>query len=337
MSDACYCLTGVGLTFANKQLRGTKLLPEMGTSGQTGLRIGLDVGGSKIEGILMGPGATELARYRVATPRNDYPATIAAIVDLTTRLIHGSRAEATIGIAIPGSISPRTGLMQNANSTWLNCRPFDRDLEVALETPVRLANDANCFALSEAIDGAAENAHIVFGVILGTGCGGGLVVNGRVIDGPRGIAGEWGHNPLPWATSDESPGPYCWCGRQGCLETWVSGPGMTADHARITAETHTAVEIAARANSGNGAARATLLRHADRLARGLAHVANIIDPDVIVLGGGLSQLSHLYERLPQLMGPHIFADRASVVIKAPRWGDASGARGAARLWDLSLS
>jgi fructokinase len=238
-----------------------------------------------------------------------------------------------IGIAVPGSISPLTGLMQNANSTWLNGRPFDRDLEVALASPVRLANDANCFALSEAIDGAAENARIVFGIILGTGCGGGLVVNGRLFDGPRGIGGEWGHNPLPWTMSDEYPGPHCWCGRKGCLETWVSGLGMAADHAKVTGEIVTAVEIAARAERGNGAARATLSRHADRLARGLAHVVNIIDPDVLVLGGGLSHLPHLYEQLPQLMAPHIFADQASVVIKAPRWGDASGSRGAARLWD----
>ena len=301
-----------------------------GPSGQNGLRIGLDLGGSKIEGILMGPGATELARYRVATPRNDYAATIAAIADLTARLKQGITAGARIGIAVPGSISPLTGLMQNANSTWLNARPFDRDLAVALATPVRLANDANCFALSEAIDGAAENARIVFGVILGTGCGGGLVVNARLLDGPRGIGGEWGHNPLPWATPDEYPGSLCWCGRKGCLETWVSSPGMAADHARVTGEAHTAVEIAARARCGNGAARATLFRHADRLARGLAHVVNIIDPDVMVLGGGLS---HLYELLPQLMGPHIFADRGSIVIKAPKWGDASGVRGAARLWD----
>jgi len=304
-----------------------------GPSGQNGLRIGLDLGGSKIEGILMGPGATELARYRVATPRNDYAATIAAIADLTARLKQGITAGARIGIAVPGSISPLTGLMQNANSTWLNARPFDRDLAVALATPVRLANDANCFALSEAIDGAAENARIVFGVILGTGCGGGLVVNARLLDGPRGIGGEWGHNPLPWATPDEYPGSLCWCGRKGCLETWVSGPGMAADHARVTGEAHTAVEIAARARCGNGAARATLFRHADRLARGLAHVVNIIDPDVMALGGGLSQLSHLNELLPQLMGPHIFADRGSIVIKAPKWGDASGVRGAARLWD----
>ena len=308
-----------------------------GPSDQNGLRIGLDLGGSKIEGILMGPGATELARYRVATPRNDYAATIAAIVDLTARLKRGITAGAKIGVGVPGSISPLTGLMQNANSTWLNGRSFDRDLAVALVTPVRLANDANCFALSEAIDGAAENARIVFGVILGTGCGGGLVVNGRLLDGPRGIGGEWGHNPLPWTTPDEYPGPHCWCGRKGCLETWVSGPGIAADHARVTGETLTAVAIAARATCGNGAARATLSRHADRLARGLAHVVNIIDPDVLVLGGGLSQLSHLYERLPQLMGPYIFADRGSVVIKAPKWGDASGIRGAARLWDLRLS
>jgi fructokinase len=277
------------------------------SSSQHGLRIGLDLGGSKIEGVLVGPGAKEWARYRVATPRDDYAATIAAIVDLTARLMQGIAPGAKIGIAVPGSISPPTGLMQNANSSWLNGRAFDRDLAVALATPV------------------------------GTGCGGGLVVNGRLFDGPRGIGGEWGHNPLPWAMSDEYPGPHCWCGRKGCLETSVSGPGMAADHAKVAGETHTAVEIAARAERGNGAARATLSRHADRLARGLAHVVNIIDPDVLVLGGGLSNLSHLYEQLPQLMGPHIFADRASVVIKAPRWGDASGSRGAARLWDLPIS
>ena len=297
------------------------------------MRIGLDLGGSKIEGILLSREATELARYRIATPREDYAATIAAIVDLRARLVQGTTSDASIGVAVPGSISPHTGLMQNANSTWLNGRPFDRDLEVALAAPVRLANDANCFALSEASDGAAENAHTVFGVILGTGCGGGLVVNGRLLDGPRGIGGEWGHNPLPWMTPDEYPGPSCWCGRKGCLETWVSGPAMTADHARVTGETQTAAEIAARAKAGNAAAIATLSRHADRLARGLAHVVNVVDPDVLVLGGGLSQLSHLYQLLPQLIGPHIFADHGSVAIKPPQWGDASGSRGAARLWD----
>jgi fructokinase len=303
------------------------------TVAQEGLRIGIDLGGSKIEGVLMGSDATELARCRVPTPRNDYPATIASIVDLKARLMRGVQAGAAIGIAVPGSLSPATGVMQNANSTWLNGRAFDRDLEAALATPIRLANDANCFALSEAIDGAAQNAHIVFGVILGTGCGGGLVVNGSLLNGPRGIGGEWGHNPLPWRKPDEYPGPECWCGRRGCLETWVSGPGMAADHRRLTGERRTAEEIATRAGCGDDTAKATLFRHADRLARGLAHVVNITDPDVLVLGGGLSKLSHLYEQLPNLMRPHIFADQCSVVIRPPRWGDASGARGAARLWE----
>jgi fructokinase len=303
-----------------------------GSCGQ--LRIGIDLGGSKIEGIILGNEATALACYRVATPRNDYEATIAAIVDLAKRLSQGIPATTKIGVAIPGSISPRTGLVQNANSTWLNSRPFDRDLTTALGAPVLLANDANCFALSEAIDGAAKRARIVLGVILGTGCGAGIVVDGRLHDGPRSIAGEWGHNPLPWAKLDEYPGPSCWCGRKGCLETWVSGPGMTADHSRQTGKMQTAVEIAAEARSGDQAAIATLNRHADRLARGLAHIVNIVDPDILVLGGGLSQLPQLYEELPGLMAPHIFADQPSVAIKAPRWGDASGSRGAARLWDL---
>ena len=302
-------------------------------SSQHALRIGLDLGGSKIEGVLMNFDATELARYRTASPRNDYPATLEALVGLTSKLMQGTDA-IKVGIAVPGSISPITGLIQNANSTWLNGRALHRDLALALGTPVRLANDANCFALSEAKDGAAENARIVFGVILGTGCGGGIVVDGRLLDGPLGIGGEWGHNPLPWAKPDEYPGPTCWCGRKGCLEKWVSGPGLAADHARVTGETFTAIEIAERFKSGSQSARVTLSRHADRLARGLAHVVNIIDPDVIVLGGGLSQLSHLYEQLPELIGPHIFADRGSVVIKPPKWGDASGVRGAARLWDL---
>jgi len=299
-----------------------------------GLRIGIDLGGSKIEGILLGAEGGELARYRVPTPRNDYAATIRAIVDLKAQLIRDIQSSPKIGIAVPGSISPASGVMQNANSTWLNGRALDRDLAAALNTTLLLANDANCFALSEAIDGAAENAHVVFGVILGTGCGGGLVVNGSLLEGPRGISGEWGHNPLPWAKPDEYPGPECWCGRKGCLETWVSGPGMAADHARVTGESHTAKEITERAVSGDNAAKATLVRHADRLARGLAHVVNIFDPDVLVLGGGLSQLSNLYTQLPSLMEAHIFADQCSVVIKPPRWGDASGVRGAARLWDI---
>jgi fructokinase len=197
---------------------------------------------------------------------------------------------------------------------------------------VRLANDANCFALSEAVDGAGAGARSVFGVILGTGCGGGLVLGGALIDGPRGIAGEWGHNSLPWATAEEHPGPRCWCGRCGCVETWVSGPGLEADHAHVTGTSISAEEIAARADRGDAAARAALDRHASRLARGLAHVINIFDPDVIVLGGGLSKLAHLYAQLPQLAAPYVFSESPQVVIKPPVWGDAGGVRGAAWLW-----
>lgn len=234
---------------------------------------------------------------------------------------------------MPGSLSPVTGRVQNANSTWLNGRPLDRDLAAALGRPVRLANDANCFALSEATDGAAAGAASVFGVILGTGCGGGIVVDGRLVDGPLGVGGEWGHNPLPRPSADEVPGPPCWCGRHGCMETWVSGPGLAADHARATGERQSAETIAARAETGDEVALATMARHADRLARGLAHVVNILDPAVIVLGGGLSKLGHLYRNLPGLMAPHIFADAPHVDVRPPRWGDASGVRGAARLWD----
>jgi fructokinase len=308
--------------------------PQMSSASQPGSRIGIDLGGFKIEGILMDSSAKELARYRISTPSDDYAATIAAIRKITTQLMQGITSETKIGIGVPGSISPVTRLIQNANSRWLNGHPLDFDLEVAIGLPVRLANDANCFALSEAIDGAAQNARIVFGAILGTGCGGGIVVDGKLLNGPRSIAGEWGHNPLPWATAEEYPGPQCWCGRKGCLETWLSGPGMAADHTRTTGETLTPLEISARAKQGSKLARATLTRYVHRLARGLAHVVNILDPDVIVLGGGLSQLSHLYGELPLLIGPHIFADRGSAVIRPPKWGSASGVRGAARLWDL---
>jgi fructokinase len=233
---------------------------------------------------------------------------------------------------MPGSISPASGLVQNANSTWLNGRPFASDVEAHLGRRVRFANDANCFALSEAVDGAGAGARLVFGVILGTGCGGGLVFNGQIVDGPRAIGGEWGHNPLPWATVQEHPGPECWCKRRGCIETWVSGPGLEADHERATGLALSSEEIAARAENGETQALATLERHAGRLARGLAHVANIFDPHVIVLGGGLSKLSHLYTALPGLMGPYIFAEEARITVRPPRWGDAGGVRGAAWLW-----
>ena len=295
-------------------------------------RIGIDLGGTKIEGIVLGPAGEELARHRIATPRDDYPATIAAICDLVACLERDAGVgPSPAGLAIPGSISKATGLMHNANSTWLNGKPFDRDLKAALGRSLRTANDANCFALSEATDGAGQGAGSVFGVILGTGVGGGLVFGNRLIDGPLGIGGEWGHNPLPWASAQETPGPKCWCGRLGCMEAWVSGPALAADHARVTAQQLTAEQIVDAAATGEETASATLVRHQDRLARGLAHVVNIFDPDVIVLGGGLSKLGHLYQALPALMLPHIFADSPAMTMGPPKWGDASGVRGAAWL------
>lgn len=297
-------------------------------------RIGIDLGGTKIEGVALGTQADVLANRRLPTPRHDYDATIAVICNLVGSLEAEAGPARSIGIGIPGSISPRTGLVQNANSTWLNGRSFDRDLSAALGRSVRIANDANCFALSEALDGSGAGARIVFEVILGTGCGGGLVVDGRLIDGPRGIGGEWGHNPLPWPKSEEVTPPVCWCGRPGCLETWVSGPALAADHARVAGHDISGEEIVARAANGDRAAQQSLDRHCGRLARGLAQIVNLFDPEVIVLGGGLSQLAHLYEALPPLMAKWVFADDATVAIRPPRWGDASGVRGAARLWPL---
>jgi fructokinase len=297
------------------------------------LRVGIDLGGTKIAGVVLGPAGRSLTEHRAPAPRHDYWATVRAIADMVRLLEQRAGVAGSIGVGIPGSVAPASGLVQNANSTWLNGKPFQHDLEVHLGRPVRLANDANCFALSEAVDGAGAGARSVFGVILGTGCGGGLVREGALIDGPRGIGGEWGHNPLPWASAEEHPGPGCWCGRAGCIETWVSGPGLEADHARATGARMCPEEIAARANGGDADARATLERHAGRLARGLAHVVNIFDPDVIVLGGGLSKLAHLYRVLPTLVAPYVFAEPARVVVKPPVWGDAGGVRGAAWLWD----
>ena len=296
------------------------------------LRFGIDLGGSKIAGVALAPEGAIVAEHRMTAPRHDYDATLRAIGEMAARLEKGAGAPGTIGIGMPGSLAPASGLVQNANSTWLNGQPFSRDLEACLGRPVRLANDANCFALSEAVDGAGADAPSVFGVILGTGCGGGLVFQGSLIDGPLGIGGEWGHNPLPWATAAEHPGPKCWCGRNGCMEAWVSGPGLEADHARVTGESLTSEAIAARAESGDRLAEATLDRFASRLARGLAHVVNIFDPHVIVLGGGLSNLSHLYAVLPDQIRAYVFAAHPRVIIRRPRWGDASGVRGAAWLW-----
>lgn len=296
------------------------------------LRIGIDLGGTKIVGIALDAKGKTRVLLRTGAPRNDYARTIAAITALIARLTKGAAETTHIGIGIPGSISPATGKVQNANSTWLNGKPLKRDLEQALQGPVRLANDANCFALSEAADGAGEGARTLIGVIIGTGCGGGLVIDGAIVDGPRGIGGEWGHNPLPWPEPEEYPGPECWCGRKGCMETWVSGPGLAADHERTFGETLDAEEIDSRAKQGCDKARQSLDRHASRLARGLAGIINVIDPDRIILGGGLSNMTHLYEQLPGLIAPHIFSDNTGIKIHPPRHGAESGVRGAAWLW-----
>jgi fructokinase len=257
---------------------------------------------------------------------------IATIAELVGELERTAGATASVGVSMPGSISAATGLVQNANSTMLNDRPFGRDVEAALGRPVRLANDAHCLALSESADGSGAGVESMFAVILGTGCGGSLIFGGRIVDGPNRCGGEWGHVPLPWAGSDEMPGPDCWCGRHGCLETWLAGPALSRDHARATQEELSAAQIAARAAHDDGA-RASLDRHLSRLGRGLAMVVNLVDPGVIVLGGGLSNMPHLYERLPAAIEPFIFAARPTVRILPPSHGDASGVRGAARLWD----
>lgn len=301
------------------------------------IRIGIDLGGTKIEGVALARDGAELARQRIPAPRDGYDATLSAIAGLVASLernsgLDGRSGPASVGIGMPGSISPSSGMVQNANSTWLNGRPFGVDLAERLGREIRLANDANCFALSEATDGAGAGCRTVLGLILGTGCGAGIVVRGEIVDGPRGTGGEWGHNPLPCPEDGERSGPLCWCGRRGCLEMWVSGTGLERDHLSVTGRHASAEEVAASAREGDAAAAATLERHAARLARGLAVVVNILDPDVVVIGGGLSKLAHLYERLPALLAPHIFADDPRVVIRPPRWGDASGVRGAAWLW-----
>lgn len=297
------------------------------------LRLGIDLGGTKIAGAVLDRTGATVASTVVPTPQNDYASTLKAIAGVVSALERQTAPDLTVGVGIPGSLSPTTGLMQNANSTCLNGQPIDRDLQALLGRPLRFANDANCFALSEATDGAGKGARTVFGVILGTGCGGGIVIDSKILDGPRGIGGEWGHNPLPWPTAEELNQPRCWCVRRGCIETWVSGPGLAADHAHVTGQTLSTEAIAEAATSGGDRqAQASLDRHASRLARGLASVVNLLDPDVIVLGGGLSSLPHLYTQLPALMAPYVFADTTAVTIRPPKHGPASGVRGAAWLW-----
>lgn len=355
------------------------------------LRIGIDLGGTKIEGVVIDGESQVLARIRAPTPRDDYPATLSAIAELVASLekkaadgFIGSldkkvadgfkKPEAAgqitrpsttvtpepcaVGIGAPGAISPATGLVKNSNSVWLNGRPFKEDLEKQLGRKIRMANDADCFTLSEAVDGAAAGASPVFGVILGTGVGGGVVFDGRIVTGPNAIGGEWGHNPLPWPTDDERPGPPCYCGRKGCIETFLSGPGMAGDHARVTGRELSSQEIVREAaevpeagenaevpeageaaevgvGAGDGAAaecRATLDRYEERLARALAMVINLLDPEVIVLGGGLSAIDRLYDSVPRRWGKWVFSDRVDTRLVPPRHGDAGGVRGAAWLW-----
>ncbi|MCL4819285.1 MAG: ROK family protein [Vicinamibacteria bacterium] len=289
------------------------------------MRIGIDLGGTKIEGVALDASGATRARRRVATPRDDYDATLRAIAELVAALEAEAGERGTVGVGMPGAISPATGRVKNANSTWLNGRMLKPDLEAALGREVRFANDANCFAVSEARDGAAAGRRLVFGVIVGTGTGGGIAIDGHAWNGPNAIAGEWGHNPLPWPRIGEWPGPACYCGKHGCIETFLSGPGLARDAGGRSAE-----ELAA---ATDVAAREALARHADRMARALASVLNLLDPDAIVLGGGLSNLPHLYEEVPRLWGRFAFSDRIDTPLLPPLHGDASGVRGAAWLWE----
>lgn len=296
------------------------------------MRIGVDLGGTKTELIALGDDGAVRLRRRAPTPAGDYAATVALIAGMVTQAEHELGVRASVGIGTPGSQSPVDGRMRNANSTCLNGQPLKQDVEAALGRAVRLANDANCFALSEAVDGAGRGADVVFGVILGTGVGGGVVVHGRVLQGANGVAGEWGHNPLPPGDDTGGQAPACYCGRHGCVETWLSGPALAADHLRTSGETAAPERIVARAAAGDAACEATLQRYEARLARALAGVINLLDPDVIVLGGGLSSIGRLYERVPRLWVPHVFSDRIVTRLCPPLHGDSSGVRGAAWLW-----
>jgi fructokinase len=298
-------------------------------------RIGIDLGGTKIEALALGPAGEEIARHRVPTPAG-YDTTIAAIADLVRGLEQTVGGSGSVGMGIPGVISPVTGLVKNANSIALNGHAVDRDLTAALARPVKVANDANCFALSEAADGAGAGHNVVFGVIIGTGCGGGIVVSGQVLEGRNRVTGEWGHTPLPWANESERGetgiGRPCWCGQHNCLELWISGTGLARDCDGPDARD--ASSIPARAAAGEAQAAAALERHADRLARGLAVIVNVLDPDVIVLGGGLSNMAHLYEQLPTRIKSYVFSDFVDTPVVKNAHGDSSGVRGAAWLWPV---
>ncbi len=296
------------------------------------IRIGVDFGGTKIEAAALGPDGAFLSRVRAPNP-GEYQAALETVADLVARAEREAGQTARrIGIGHPGSISPVDGLIRNANSTWLNGRPFAADAESALNRPVRLANDANCLAVSEAVDGAGTGARIVFAAILGTGCGGGVAVDGQAVNGRNGIAGEWGHAPLPWPNDEEHPGPLCWCGRRGCLEMWISGTGLRDDYRQAAGLNADGAAIIAAARAGDSAASGALDRYVDRLGRALAMVCDLIDPDVIVLGGGMSNTEEIYGRLPALIEANAFTDSFTTPIRPAKHGDSSGVRGAAWLW-----
>jgi fructokinase len=298
-----------------------------------GLRIGLDLGGTKIERVVLDADEIEHFRSRRPTPSGDYNATVRALAELVLEVDAEIGVKAPVGIGIPGTISTATGFVKNANSTCLIGKPFDRDLEVAIGRPVKIANDANCFTLSESIDGAGKGYHSVFGVILGTGTGSGVNIGGRILEGRNGIGGEWGHNPLPWPSDDERPGRTCYCGQTGCIETFLSGSGLVHDYKVHTGRDMTADSIAAAAVAGDAQANNSLTRYEDRLARALAGVINILDPDIIVVGGGLSIIERLYANVPKRWSAYVFSDQIETRLVAALHGDASGVRGAARLWD----
>jgi len=302
-------------------------------SGNTRFRLGVDLGGTKIEIAALDSSGRFALRERVPTPQRDYAGTIAAIQTLVQMAKDRLGADGPVGIAIPGATSPATGLIKNANSTWLIGKPFEQDLSEALQRPVRLANDANCFALSEAVDGAAQGFGLVFGIIAGTGIGGGIVFERKVRTGPHAIAGEWGHNPLPWPKRDEQPGALCYCGKHGCIETWLAGPSLSRLYREASGRQASPLEIAGAAKLGEPAAQEALDAWLDRFARALAGVVNILDPDVIVLGGGLSNLDVLTESLPARLQPYVFSDSVATPIRRAAFGDSSGVRGAAWLWD----
>jgi fructokinase len=296
------------------------------------LRIGIDLGGTKIEAIALGDDGGEIFRHRVPTPSGDYAATLQAIADLVASIEDKFGRKGSVGIGTPGAISPRTGLIKNSNSVVLNGRPLDRDLSATLGRPVRFENDANCFALSEAVDGAARDVSVVFGVILGTGVGAGIVIDKRIISGRNRIAGEWGHNPLPWPRTEELPGPPCYCSKNGCIETFLSGPGLARAFRLRTGKDLSANEVSSAANAGDLDALSVMATYEDRLARSLAHVINIVDPDVIVLGGGLSNIERMYRNVPALIQRYVFSDGVETPLVRAMHGDSSGVRGAAWLW-----